>query len=441
MSRKLLKQINNEWRSNLWLAVELLIVSVVMWYVADYLAVQATIKNTPMGIDATDCFIVEMSYVPAEAPEYDPSDSTQTTNAESVLTILDRINSNADVEIAALAFNSAIPYTQNSWNTSLTAADGKDSLITSYLGWRNVSADYPRVFRIRGAKGESPEEMAEVLRRGEALLGANTISYDRATRKYDTDQEWRDFYFKELYADKQKLVGRKLCSMAMGDSLIYRIGGIINNIKRLEYEMPNMAFLTPIDINDPSSVCNSRIVVRTKPGRMPEAIASINGNATTTYHAGNIFISAVNPFANLRKNIQSNYDEQVRNYIVIMVFLMVCIFLGLLGTFWFRTQQRVSEIAIRKVNGATSSMIFRRLIGEGILLLTVATPFAVVCDWLITHFSLNDCIWGTDYFEPARFLLTVVISYLLMALMIVLGIWFPARKAMKIEPAIALKDE
>jgi putative ABC transport system permease protein len=50
-------------------------------------------------------------------------------------------------------------------------------------------------------------------------------------------------------------------------------------------------------------------------------------------------------------------------------------------------------------------------------------------------------VWGWDFFEPARFAVTVVITYLLMALMIVLGILFPARKAMKTEPAIALKDE
>ena len=441
MSRKLLKQITNEWRSNLWLAVELLIVSVVMWYATDYLATQATIKNTPMGIDATDCFIVGLSRVPADAPEYDAADSTMESIASNVLAILDRINSNADVEASALAFHSAIPYTQNSWNTNLVAADGKDSLVTSYLGWRNITPDYTRVFRMKGANGESPAQLAEILRRGEALLGANTVSYDRATQNFDTDEAWSEFYLKEFHANKQKLVGRQLCSMATGDSVIYRIGGIINNIKRLEYEMPNMAFLTPININDPNSVLSSHMVVRAKPGRLNEAIASISDNATTTYRAGNIFVSEINSFAQLRSAVQSDYDEQVRNYIVIMLFLMACIFLGLLGTFWFRTQQRVSEIAIRKVNGATSAMIFRRLIGEGILLLTIATPFAMLCDWLITHFSLNSWIWGSDFFEPVRFFLTVTVSYLLMAMMIVLGIWFPARKAMKIQPAIALKSE
>ena len=37
MTKKLLVQIKNEWRNNLWLALELLVVSVVMWFVVDYL--------------------------------------------------------------------------------------------------------------------------------------------------------------------------------------------------------------------------------------------------------------------------------------------------------------------------------------------------------------------------------------------------------------------
>ena len=37
MQKKLFTQIRNEWRGNLWLALELLVVSVVMWYIIDLL--------------------------------------------------------------------------------------------------------------------------------------------------------------------------------------------------------------------------------------------------------------------------------------------------------------------------------------------------------------------------------------------------------------------
>jgi len=44
MTKKLFNQIKNEWRSNLWLMAELLLVSVVMWFIVDYLYVQYLIN-------------------------------------------------------------------------------------------------------------------------------------------------------------------------------------------------------------------------------------------------------------------------------------------------------------------------------------------------------------------------------------------------------------
>ena len=127
-------------------------------------------------------------------------------------------------------------------------------------------------------------------------------------------------------------------------------------------------------------------------------------------------------------------------FLIIIAFLLTCIFLGLLGTFWFRTQQRVSEIAVRKVNGATSGQIFRRLIGEGILLLAIVTPVAVLLDWLVSNTLLTE---NPEFIadKPITFIAAVAITFCLLAAMIALGIWFPATRAMKIDPALALKDE
>lgn len=55
MNKKLIKQIRNEWRSNLWIFTELLIVSVVMWFVTDYLYVMISNYNSPRGFDISHC--------------------------------------------------------------------------------------------------------------------------------------------------------------------------------------------------------------------------------------------------------------------------------------------------------------------------------------------------------------------------------------------------
>lgn len=123
-----------------------------------------------------------------------------------------------------------------------------------------------------------------------------------------------------------------------------------------------------------------------------------------------------------------------------MGFLLLNIFLGLLGTFWFRTQQRRSEIALHKAHGATDRAIFIRLLSEGILLLAIVTPVALLIDYNLANLELNSWRNGTTL-EWGRLLLCAAISFVLIALMIIIGIGIPARKAMKVQPAEALHDE
>ena len=91
------------------------------------------------------------------------------------------------------------------------------------------------------------------------------------------------------------------------------------------------------------------------------------------------------------------------------------------------------------VSGATRSDIFRRIIGEGQILLLLVTPIAIVIDWLLTVYEFTS--WYDGYFEPVHFCVSVLVAWALMALMIAIGVFFPARRAMAISPAAAMKSE
>ena len=56
MNKKLLKQIVNERRSNAWLFVELLLVSIVLWYVVDYMFVTLYTYFEPRGFDIENTY-------------------------------------------------------------------------------------------------------------------------------------------------------------------------------------------------------------------------------------------------------------------------------------------------------------------------------------------------------------------------------------------------
>ena len=125
---------------------------------------------------------------------------------------------------------------------------------------------------------------------------------------------------------------------------------------------------------------------------------------------------------------------------------LVNVFLGLIGTFWFRTRRRRGEIALRLAMGSTKSQVFRLLTGEGLLLLALVTlPAMIICYNIgVAEFTIGRTelisTWPVKW-TFIRFLLGSLGAWLLIALMVMVGIWFPARQAMKIQPAEALHEE
>ncbi len=90
MFKKLFTQIKNEWRSNLWLALEMLIVSVVLWFVVDYFYVTIYNYNLPRGFDASNCYRIGVAQLTDKSPEYIPDRSGDEIR-QDVETLLSRI--------------------------------------------------------------------------------------------------------------------------------------------------------------------------------------------------------------------------------------------------------------------------------------------------------------------------------------------------------------
>lgn len=120
MKRKLLTQICNEWRSNLWLALELLIVSVVMWFITDYLYTRVSIINEPRGFDTSHCYRINFSYLTEQSPELDLERcQSQEINNNDLLTLVDRLEKRPEIECVAMGQNSYFYNGSNSYTRTL----------------------------------------------------------------------------------------------------------------------------------------------------------------------------------------------------------------------------------------------------------------------------------------------------------------------------------
>lgn len=415
MSKKLFTQIKNEWRSNTWLALELLVVSVVMWYIVDYIYTKTATYLEPRGFDIEHCYLINMGLLTDKSPDYIPNQSGE-GHRDDVREMLNRLQHRPDVEAVSLSQNS---YPYNGSNSTSTIQ--YDTLQSP--GWTIrclVTPDFVRVFRYRGTRGETPEQLAEILKHEDRFLAS-----DNLFRKHDvplTSLVGKPFF---LFGDTTQSV---------------RLGAALQNVRYDDFSQAYNSYRIVYKMPDEWMDFSKEWCVRVRPDQDRGFIERLKADSEKLYRVGNIFIAEVRSFADIRESYQRGWMNQLRNYTVGMGFLLLNIFLGLLGTFWFRTQQRRSEIALHKAHGASSRAIFHRLLGEGWLLLLLVTPVALVIDYNLAHMELNSWRNGTTL-EWDRLLLCALISFLLIALMIAVGIGIPARRAMKVQPAEALHDE
>ncbi|MDE6187648.1 MAG: ABC transporter permease, partial [Duncaniella sp.] len=336
-----------------------------------------------------------------------------------LMKFIDRLEKRPEIECVALGQN-AYFYNGSNSGTLMTC----DTFSTSGAGYfvrRYVSPEFPKVFRIHGANGETPEQLSELLENRRGFL----ISDNAFKRSYGIEN-MRDF------------IGKDFFNGASNDTL--RLLGAYVPVRYNDYSALEWAvsMMTAYPKEDYTGL--TEIVVRVRDNMDTDFIENLMKDADRHFRIGNYYIASVKSFDDIRYIHQRNESTTTRNYIVGVLFLLLNIFLGLLGTFWFRTQQRVPEIAIRKANGATRTDIFRRVIGEGLILLLIITPVAAAFDWVLVYFEINTYYHGA-YFEPIRFITCLLVSFALMALMIIFGILIPANRAMKIAPAKALMDE
>lgn len=411
MTKKLLVQIKNEWRNNLWLALELLVVSVVMWFVVDYLYTRMATYLEPRGFDISHCYLIEMGKLTDKSPDYIPNQTDEQEDAD-ILELVDRLRRRPEIEAVSLSQNS-YPY-NGSNSTDLVQYD---TLVSG--NWtirRLVTPDFVRVFRYQGTRGETPEQLAGMLEKGEFLASDNLY------RKYGHPLT--------------EFVGKSF--RLFGDTIqTYRLGAALKDVRYNDFEQArdSYTFLYKLDWYD----TGLELCVRVRENQDHDFIQRLKTDSEKQFRIGNVFISEIRSFKDIRRNFQQTWSNDLRNYVMGMGFLLLNIFLGLLGTFWFRTQQRRGEVALRMAMGANRKNIFYRLITEGLLLLSMSALPAVLIAFNIGYTELVDI--SQMAFTVPRFLIAILLTYLLMAIMIILGVLYPALQSMKVQPAEALRDE
>lgn len=412
MKRKLLTQMLAEWRSNLWLIIELVIVIAVLQFIFSFLCIMSDMHSGNKGYDLNDIYVADINAIPSDSPEYHPYDSLHSLVTDRDM-LLARIRSNPYVEIVGLGSGNAMPYNFNYYGQNIVFVDN-DTTYSLNANMRRMSPDVIRAIRLTGLNGESTEQLASMLENGDILLS-----------NVDEDYAYQD-------VDPMIMRGR---DVFIGDtSFVRHVGAIAYGMRRTDFEpLGGPVAYAPLESDRWGGV----LVVRVKEGMGEKFIASMGRDGKSL---GNVYLSDLKSIDVMRDKAHLNYNQYIRNFMICAAFIMLVIFLGFLGTFWFRTQQRVGEIAIRKVNGATDRSVFARFVSEGLILLVVATIITVPVLVVVLNSGVLDDM-GMTFVRNSVIAKAYMITVLVLSALIALGIWAPARKAMKVNPAYALKDQ
>lgn len=416
---QLLRQIWNERRSNGWLWAELLLVFVVLWYVVDWTYTVARTYYAPIGFDITDTYYLELGLKNEKSNTYIPRDQKTTTVGQDILELMNRLRRLPEVEAVSFSAN-ARPYIGS--NSDMRA---RIDTVQFHTLRRPVTPDFFQVFRYQSADGRGYQPLVQALKNGMVVIGENI--------------------WEEDYKGERTLLAKEILN-ADDSTILYKIGAVSTKVRYNDFwsnygdryiaEPITEAELAKEDMD--VFVYALEVCLRVKSGTSADFAERLMEISDNQLSVGNLFVLKVHDYETIRNDFQRSSVNEVKTRFWMMGFLLVNILLGIIGTFWFRTQHRRAEMGLRIALGSTRRQLWIRLNSEGLLLLTLAAlPAAVIC-FNVGYLELTGGYigWGA-----LRFLICIVVTYIFMALMIVVGVWFPARQAIGIQPAEALREE
>lgn len=423
MLRHIFTIIYNQRKQNIFIFLELLLVACLLWAISDSLCVDIYTEKQPMGVDVESVYELHLS-VANEAALEDSSGYRRV--AEDFLKLVDNVRQCPEVEAASVSI-SAIPYTWSSnWSYLIAASDTTTPSDLCQMFY--VMPEYFQVLHIQTPEGRPV--------------------YDEAVRNPG------EFILSQTLAEKLfpgvSAVGReaKYGNFGGESEIPRKIASVTAPRRKTDFERAEPVYYVlwrsekdVLDLCENASLLPTSFdfLIRMRPNFQPSAMADFLQKNSARLSVGDVYVSSYTSIDDYKTDMLKGRMDNQKKKTALVVFMLVNIFFGIIGTFWLRTQSRRAEIGLRAALGASKQSLQLQLYLEGLVLLALTLPLTLIFIGNMLLADLPDT-YRLDY-TWWRFVFPVIGSYLLLSAMILVGISFPARKIARMNPAETLHYE
>lgn len=437
MIKIVFKQLWNQRRMNSWIFIELVIVSFFLWTVIDPIYVLTANHLIDKGYDGHNRYVVNVGAYDDSNGNYREELDSDSLNRKNYFRLIQVIRDMPEVESFSISTNSSFPNC-GSWNGARIYPD--TALISkgeyTHVQWYQfVQRDGSDLFRTYGMK--------------DARTGGDiALPVDCGVRR----GVFVSAYLAQRLFGTIDVVGKKIYDRNYDGR---EIVGVFSDYVHQDYEQP-YPLLVYVDSDLAETDLNwwYNLVFKLKEGVEADVFEQhFRKDVAPRLSIGNYYFKSLTTFAELSKDYaeRSGKASKLRLQYALGGFALLCIFLGMVGTFWIRCNARRQEIGLMRSLGATRAVICRQFLLEAVLMVTSAFALAIPA---LIHYVHESGVYvvqgaGTPVPNPVywqnqlvtHFCIVTVISYIILVAIALLGTYIPASRAARILPADALRDE
>lgn len=436
MLRTIIHQLWNQRRQNGWIFFELLVASFFLWTVIDPIYVLIANQAISQGYNPDKLYVVNIGMYDITNGNFDPDMASDSMNLVAYRRIASIIRRQPEVECWTISRNQSFP-NSSSWNGTQVFAD--TASLHKLEGFVHAQS-----YSFAATDGSN---MLQTYGMRDARTGGNIRLPEQTDNKVFISERLARRLFGGV-----DVVGKKVYQ---SDEAL-EIAGVFSDFKHRDYEQPYPLIISMYSEMYGSSYMSwaYNFVIRLKPDVDESAFRKrFQQEVGPQLSIGNFYLDGLKKFSDLSETyaMQSGVTNKLRLQYALTGFAVLCIFLGMVGTFWIRTNARREEIGVMRSMGASQKNIVWQFLIEAWLLLTVA--FGLTVPFLFYHASVNGlyAVKMSEYFVPdptyaqnrfgCHFIVVSVISYLILLLVSFIGTYIPVRRAARTTPLEALREE